>query len=131
MPASRCRTDREKLVEVHDAICRAGQPDDHDFAGCAIDGIVSLRDYAEPLAKQVKLLSQVALEAIRIVHGSELGDHWSHEACGECGLGGHGALRDALTKALGPGYTKLLWGHDMNVDSESWNDALERQSREP
>ena len=123
-------TDRQNLVAVHDAICRAGQPANHDFAGCAIDGIHSLKDYADLLGPQVKLLSQVALEAIRLVHGSQLGDHFSNEPCQECGFGGAGDLRDALTKALGPGYTALVWGNDMNVDSETWDEALEKQSRE-
>jgi hypothetical protein len=72
---------------------------------------------AEQSAELERLL-QVAVEAIRLVHGSQLGDHYSHEPCGECGLGGEGAIREALTKALGPGYTKLIWGNDMNADWE-------------
>ena len=69
------------------------------------------------------LLSQVALEAIRVAHAKPLDDR-----CPDCGAGGMGALRDALTRALGPGYTKLVWGNDMNVDSEAWDEALEKQA---
>ena len=73
---------------------------------------------------EVGRLIQVAVEAIRLVHGKQLGDRYSHEACGECGLGGEGNIRDALVKAFGPGYTKLVWGNDMNVDRETLELAL-------
>lgn len=73
-------------------------------------------------------LSQVALEAIRLVHGAQLGDRYSHEPCRECSLGGAGALRDALTAALGVGYTGLVWGNDMNIDCEKWADSLVGQA---
>lgn len=77
---------------------------------------------------ELALLLQVAVEAIRLVHGSEFGDHYSHEPCGECGLGGHGSIRDALTKALGAGYTKLVWGFDMNSDVPALNAALAKSA---
>lgn len=75
----------------------------------------------------ISALLQVAVEAIRLVHGSQLGDRYSHEPCGECGLGGEGALRDALTKALGPGYTNLVWGNDMNADWDKLRTAALEQ----
>lgn len=81
------------------------------------------RRVAELEATEVRL-SQVALEAIRLVHGSELGDDYSHEPCGECGLGGAGDLQHSLAKALGNGYTGLVWGLDMNVNREKWLAAL-------
>jgi len=75
--------------------------------------------------RTLKLL-QVAVEAIRLVHGSELGDHYSHEPCGECGLGGAGAIRDALREALGTGYTRLVCGNDMNADLDALEAALQK-----
>jgi hypothetical protein len=87
----------------------------------------------EELAELVRVyrsrdrLLQVAVEAIRLVHGAVLGDHYSHEPCGDCGLGGAGALRYALTAALGSGYTRLVWGKDMNADFEKLRTASVNQ----
>lgn len=114
--------EHERLVRVHDAICRKGQPDSHDFEGCAIDGIESLKDYADGAEKREKLLAQVALEALRLVY------HDDGDRCSECGLIGHGALRDALTKAFGREPWKLIWGNDANVDAEAWDEALQKQT---
>jgi hypothetical protein len=86
----------------------------------------ALADVRAATQQDLDCLLQVAVEAIRLVHGSQLGDHYSHEPCGECGLGGEGALREALTKALGVGYTGLLWGKDMNADWPRLRGALER-----
>jgi hypothetical protein len=72
----------------------------------------------------IELLSQVALEGIRLVHAPLKGG----ESCSECGLGGDGALRDALKAALGPGYTALVWGNAMNIDMDAWAKALRKQA---
>lgn len=44
---------RSKLIELHDAICRPGQPLDHDFFGCALDGILSLRSHSDWQARML------------------------------------------------------------------------------
>lgn len=87
------------------------------------------RELHESTAANERLL-QVAVEAIRLVHGSELGDHYSHEPCGECSLGGAGAIREALTAALGVGYTKLVWGNDMNADWDALREAAAKAVEE-
>lgn len=69
-------------------------------------------------AARVSLLAQVALEAIRLVY------HDDGDRCSECGLIGHGALRDALHRALGPEPWKLIWGIDANIDREAFDAAL-------
>lgn len=85
---------------------------------------------AERAERENARLLRVAVEAIRLVHGSELGDHYSHEPCGECGLGGAGAIRDALKDALGPGYTKLVWGKGMNADWDALREAAAKAASE-
>lgn len=38
-----------RIVELHDAVCRPGQPTNHDFFGCALDGILALTSTTEPV----------------------------------------------------------------------------------
>lgn len=101
----------------------AGLDDANAALAVCHEMIQHLEREREKLKASQSLLLQVAVEAIRLVHGSQLGDHYSHEPCGECGLGGAGALREALAKSLGVGYTSLVWGKDMNADWEALRQA--------
>lgn len=55
---------RAKLIEVHDRLCRPGQPADHDFAGCAIGRILSDKEYVEEL-KRAKAREAAAVEHLK------------------------------------------------------------------
>jgi hypothetical protein len=94
-----------------------------------------VEDERDALAKKLEemgriqdRLSQVALEAIRVVHCDGRGDPRVFEPCTTCGVGGTGELRHALTRALGDGYANLVWGNDMNIDGEAWTKALEKET---
>lgn len=84
------------------------------------------------VSRSQQLLSQVALEAIRVIHcTTHGGDPRVFEPCEDCSLGGVGNLRDALKRALGDGYTALVWGLDMNIDGEAWHAAEMRAAGVP
>jgi hypothetical protein len=90
--------------------------------------LAAARRVAE-LERAQRDLAQVAVEAIRVIHcTTHAKQPHIFEPCEACSLGGVGALRDALAKALGAGYTGLLWGIDMNVDWEELRRRLARSS---
>lgn len=86
----------------------------HEELGALADHIADL----ERRNGAYQPLNQVALEAVRLVY------HDDGDRCGECGLLGAGALKDALKKLLGPEPWKLIWGNDANIDREAWDRAV-------
>lgn len=64
--------------------------------------------------EEIARLGQVALEAMRLVAGKGS----PAEPCGECGMPGIGPMRDALRKAFGPDWGRLIWGNDGNAAPE-------------
>ena len=98
----RVSTLERRLVELHDAVCRPNQPADHDFFGCALDGIHDWRSALDERQAEIDKLKAalrpcvVALDSL--VH-IEQGDPLSPPGPIAAALAG---AREALDEADEP-----------------------------